>query len=363
MHFRALAQELVHRGHQVVVLVDGQRRDVARHNDNPLVYTWPSRRPNSMRDLLFLLRFIRKHRPTCFVANFGASNLMMCAGWLMRVPVRIDWYHTLSTQVGLDWRVSSLKLRCLRLRKRMIYKAATNVVANSEATRSDLRRVFRVPAEKCNVFFNSLADPFRDLCLPKNEHGRKVITCVGRLNQSKGQDVLIRAMNKVKDKYPDVLVEFVGTGDLENSLVRLAAELGVDSICSFIGSVAHDEVLRRMASAIVTIVPSRDEAFGLVAIESLAVGTPVIGSRVGGIAEIVRDTIDGFLVPPDDPALLAQKIGMMLSDVELARTMGTNARRRFLEHFEQQAIVAQQAVWLEDLLNQRQAPKRRTLSM
>jgi glycosyltransferase involved in cell wall biosynthesis len=105
-----------------------------------------------------------------------------------------------------------------------------------------------------------------------------------------------------------------------------------------------------MAESALTVVPSRSEAFGLVVIESMAVGTPAVASAVGGIPEIIRDGVDGFLVPPDDPAALADKIGLLLSNAELRHKMGLNARERFLSRFEQSRVVKEQADWLEQIV-------------
>lgn len=105
-----------------------------------------------------------------------------------------------------------------------------------------------------------------------------------------------------------------------------------------------------MATASVCVVPSRSEAFGRVNIEAMAAGTPVVASGVGGIPEIVRDGQDGFLVPPDNPQALADKLRLILSDPALRAAMGQSARQRFLDCFEQQANVARQADWFEALV-------------
>ena len=103
-----------------------------------------------------------------------------------------------------------------------------------------------------------------------------------------------------------------------------------------------------MATA--TILPSRSDNCPLVTIESLAVGTPVIGSRVGGIPEVVRDGLDGFLVPPGDPQALAAKLNLILTDHELLRELRANARKGFLSRFEQRGAVRKQSHWLETIL-------------
>jgi len=347
-HFMALSKELVRRGHQVVILVDNLKQVEGNYRDNPIVYTWPSKRPVKLRDARFLYRLVRKYQPECLIANFGAENVMLLVGLLMRVPCRIAWYHTLSAQIDTDAGLSRWKVNLLRLRKRIVYRAATHIVANSRASREDVQRVFRVSERKCRVFYNSLADPLEDVDLPQDAKKQKLI-CVGRLHPSKGQDVMLRAMVLLRQVLPDAYIEFIGDGPCRASYIQLAHDLGVEDRCIFGGSINHHEVLTRMASSVVTVVPSRSEAFGLVNIESLAVGTPVIASSVDGIVEIIRDGMDGFLVPPEDPGALAKRIETLLSNPELRQAMSANAREHFLSQFEQKKIVEQQAEWLESL--------------
>lgn len=87
----------------------------------------------------------------------------------------------------------------------------------------------------------------------------------------------------------------------------------------------------------------------------MAAGTPVIASRVGGIPEAIRDGVDGFLVPPDDPEALAEKIKTLYTDPGLREQMGKNARQRFLDMFELTKNIEQQTLWLEKLVQQRRS--------
>lgn len=347
-HFVALAKELARRGHRVVLLTPHRRLDLQNPDANPAVYTWPSERPTRLRDAQFLLRLVREMKPDVFIANFAAVNLMTLTGWLFGVPHRIAWYHTISGQLSHDNAGPRWKSKLLDLRKRIVYNATTQIVANSKAGAADVQTVYAVPSVKCRVFFNSLADPFEGGELPVVSQDEKLL-CVGRLFLSKGQDVLIRALVPLKQRFPRVQVEFVGEGPARNALHSLALELGVSEQCIFSGHVGHRQVLEKMASATATVVPSRSEAFGLVNIESMAVGTPVIGSAVEGILEIIRDGLDGFLVPPDNPEMLAAKLEAVLSNPQLRREMSVNARRRFLAKFEQRRLVQEQADWQEAL--------------
>lgn len=345
-HFRALAKELARRGHRVITIVDHQRRDVENHAANPAVFTWPSYRPVRLRDAIFLYSLLRKYPADCVITTFGSTNVMVTTGWLTRVPLRVAWYLTLQEAIDIDRTVSRWWLKFMRFRKRLIYKLATHIVPNSEAGSQDVQSVFGVPASKCHVGYLSLPDPqgnrdWQDI--PKL--GCRPI-CVGRLHATKGQDVLIRAVARLKSTLPEMRVEFVGDGPRRNELVELAQQLGVTDHCLFSGRLPHDEVLRRMAASSVTVAPSRSECFGLVNLESLAVGTPVVASDVGGIGEIFHDGVEGFLVAPEDDEALAERIHMVLSDTTLRQTMSARARERF-QVFEQCKVVREQADWLE----------------
>lgn len=347
-HFKTLSHELAGRGHRVVYLPHGQKINV--NEGNFIVRSFPSPRPTKPRDFVFLYKLIRQYHPDCLIANFGAANVMTLVGWLTRVPHRVDWYHTLSTQIFEDSPYPRWKIELLVQRKKLVYRLVTHIIANSAAAAEDAQRVYDIPAHKCHVFYNALADPLPGLPQPLLAETPPKIVCVGRLWPTKGQDTLIRAIALLKSRILDVSVEFVGDGPQREEYERLAQQLGVADRCIFMGKVSHNEVLARMAASTVCVVPSRSEAFGLVNIESMAVGTPVVASRVGGIPEIVRDGQDGFLVPPNDPRALADRLGLILSDPTLRAQMSQNARQRFLECFELRASVSKQADWFESLV-------------
>ncbi len=352
--FCALASELAHRGHRAILLVDGQRKDVEDHQGNPAVYTWPSRRPTKLRDAVFLLRLIQRYRPDCLIANFASTNVMILTGWLTAVPVRIAWCHTLRSQLALDSRLPPWKWQWLQVRKSLVYALSTHLVAVANALAEELQRdpLRILRRARTVVSYNSLGDPLPGGLgeCPRESRSRTRFTCAARFDPSKGQDVLIRAVAMLKDEFPDVRVEFLGDGPTRLVCEGLAESLGVKAHCHFAGCVSHNEVMRRMAGAVAKVLASRSDACPLVAIESMSVGTPVVASKVGGIPEIIRDGVDGFLVPPEDPQALAEKLSLLLANPQLADGMGTAARSRFLEHFEQWGAVTRLADWLEQLV-------------
>ncbi len=104
-----------------------------------------------------------------------------------------------------------------------------------------------------------------------------------------------------------------------------------------------------MASSWVVVVPSRAEALGAVNMESLAVGTPVVASDTGGIGEVIRDGVDGFLVAPEDAAALGAHIERLFTDRNEWQMMSMAARQGFLDRFEMQRNIGRQVSWLEEL--------------
>ena len=348
-HFSALAKRLVARGHRVVILTPHRKVALEDHDGNPAIYTWPSERPTHLRDAFFLWGLIRRYHADCVVANFAAVNVMVLVGWLARVRVRVSWYHTPSAAIDIDSIELAWVLKLKRIRKRMVYGLATHVVTVSKATAVDSQKVFRIPKRKSLVFFNSLDEHQVSPRVRSSVASGQNLICVGRLDKIKGQDVLIRALAILGLTGLYARVDFVGEGPQESGYRRLARDLGVERCCAFLGRRPHYEVLNRISDAVVSIIPSRCEGLCLVAIESLAAGTPVIASEVGGLPEIIEHGVEGFLVPPDDPEALASKLKLLLNDAELRRRMGLNGRERFLSTFEQGKIVEQQADWLESI--------------
>jgi len=350
--FRALGQELVRRGHRVVYLTWGPGSPPEQRVENPAVYRWPSPRPTKFRDAAFCWHMVRRLRPHCLIANFGATNVMMTVGFAAGVPCRVAWYWTLSKQIELDWAGSNWRIKWLRWRKRWVYKLATHIVGPSLAAVEDAQRVYGVPPEKCRVLHSSLPDPLAKIRTWSCQNG-PVVLCVGRFHPSKGQDVLLQAMVRVVQQVPEARLRLIGQGPTLPYCKDLATRIGIASRCEFVDAIPHEDVFAEMASASVVVVPSRDEAFGFVAIEAMAVGTPVVASCVGGLAEIVRDGQDGFLVQPDDPGSLAEALIRILRDKHLRARLGQNARARFLDSFEQSRVVKEQADWLESIIAER----------
>jgi len=143
----------------------------------------------------------------------------------------------------------------------------------------------------------------------------------------------------------------IGDGPHRASLERRAAELGLSGQVSFAGPQPHAELPRYYAIADAFVVPSTDhETFSIAACEAMSCQRPVIGTRVGGLPEVVRDGETGFLVPPGDAAALAERIGILLDDQSLRERMGAAGREWTLQMFTWDRVIARMIACYEQVL-------------
>lgn len=154
---------------------------------------------------------------------------------------------------------------------------------------------------------------------PPDVHGAPLVGFVGRLEPVKGPDVFVRAAVHIAEERPDVRFVLAGSGSQLETLRRLADSLGLSKCLLIPGAVdSVPPLLRRMS---VLMVPSRSEAFGLIAAEALALGVPVVAARVGGLPDLVIDGETGLLADPGDPQSFATAALRLLDDRDRALRM------------------------------------------
>jgi glycosyltransferase involved in cell wall biosynthesis len=153
--------------------------------------------------------------------------------------------------------------------------------------------------------------------------GKKIVLCVCRLVEQKGLVFLIEAMHRV-----DAAFVLLGRGPLEKELAAFAAKHGLsDKFFPCTERVSDRELVDLYRTADVFVLPSLYEPFGMVIVEAMACGKPVIGTDVGGIPEIIREDTNGFLVPPRSPRALADRINAILENEDKAARFGIAGRK------------------------------------
>jgi len=216
--------------------------------------------------------------------------------------------------------------------RRASIRSAFLVAAPSSYTIEKLVQQQRVPAERTRKIpwplspaFLHFADRPADLPLPAGFPAGDILLTVGRLaaaERYKGTDSLIQALGQLRDAFPALRLVSVGGGDDLPRLQGLAKELGVSDRVHFLEGLTRPEVAACYAHAEIFALPSSGEGFGLVFLEAMAFRKPVVAAAAAGALDVVRDEVNGVLVPPQDTASLVAALRKLLANRALRETLG-----------------------------------------
>ena len=176
---------------------------------------------------------------------------------------------------------------------------------------------------------NAVQQELGDGSPPRVRTGRpRRLLFAGRLEHVKGPQVLVEALPRILREHPGTTVGICGSGPMAGPLREMIDRLGLGASVELLGWLDTDPLRRQMADADVVVIPSLcPEAFGLSCLESLAVGTPVVATAVGGLPDLVRPDVTGLLTEPGDVDGLVTAVGRLLSDEPLRRRLGEQGRR------------------------------------
>jgi glycosyltransferase involved in cell wall biosynthesis len=331
-----LAEEAARRGHEVRVLTMGYCRGCSQEAsvqvDRFIAAVKHGKLANLRSWLAFSARAPGQVRRAAAEMNpeIVASFFLVPAGWL--VARTISGIPHVTTIVGADIHDPTRRISPDRswLVRRMAGRAIRHAAAVTAGTRDMVARTQAVfPGTR--VYRISLGVPplapdrrsRTELGLP--EHGLVVAT-LSRLVQRKRLDLLLRAMADLR--HLPIQAVIMGFGPAEQSLRQLAAELGISHQVRFTGAVSEADKAAYLGAADIFCLPSEHEAFGLVFVEAMSLGTPVITTNVGGQTDIVREGIDGFLIPTGDHHALADRLVLLHDHPERLAAMQPAARER-----------------------------------
>jgi glycosyltransferase involved in cell wall biosynthesis len=234
----------------------------------------------------------------------------------------------------------------LRESIRRLYRRADQIVALSQGVADDLVRLDPALTSRTVVIHNACVDErvraasARPVARDGVPAGRKLIVACGRLHRQKGFEHLLRAMAELRGRVPSHLW-ILGEGPERAALEGLARTLGIERDVTFLGF--REDPYRFMAAGDVFVLSSLYEGFGNVVVEAMACGLPVVSTDCPhGPSEIITEGVNGLLVPPTDPAALAQALERVLRDDALRARLAEGSRQRARD-FEAEAIAARYA--------------------
>ncbi len=291
----------------------------------------------------------------------AAAGEVLAARW--GVP-HAAMFHTLG-DVKLRARASEHERPDRLETERHLVHHLDRIVAATEHERRLLQQIYRVPPARVAVIplgvdLGRFAPGDRAMArarlgIPAEE---RVVLAVGRIEPLKGLDILIRSLAEMSDREGVALYIIGGDERAAAEIARLRAvaeQVGVADAVRFLGPRPHEALVDYYAAADVVAVPSFYESFGLVAVEAMASGVPVVASRVGGLASTVVDGRTGYLIPWRCPTPFAEKIETLLRNEELRRALGAGARDRMEHGYAWSAVARQVASLYETLIAERTA--------
>ncbi len=288
-----------------------------------------------------LTRLLRRERVTILQTHGARANFYgRIAGRLAGVPVIISTVHNSLK----DYEVCSLTrwfyITALRLTLPLVHR----IICVSDSNRCDQIDECPAVAARIQTVYNGI-DPSAFPSQPNREKVRKelgivtgpVLVMIARLTEAKGHRVLLQALPHLIEAWPQLCCVFVGDGELRDQLHRLVVERAVERSCRFLG--VREDIVDILAAADVVVMPSLSEGFPFVLLEALAMGCPVVASRVNGIPELIEHHKTGLLVPARDPQALMMAIQEILSNPIAAAKMGAAGRAVVQKQFTVEHMV------------------------
>ena len=239
----------------------------------------------------------------------------------------------------------------------MTYEAK-HVIACSNSVKRELENHFHLPSGKITVIPNGVEIGKFEIDVNREnvkrlygiEPHERVVLFVGRLVPQKGVDSLIKAIPLIASRHRNVKFLISGDGWSRGYLEDLAKRTGFGNRIRFLGFIPDSELPKLIASADVLVVPSIYEPFGIVALEGMAAGTPVVAANVGGLAEIIEHEKTGVLVYPGNPESIAWGVNRVLSDPGFSRWITENAKNKVKEVYSWNAIAEKTVALYERII-------------
>ena len=341
-----LSHRLIKDGHEVTVVTYKEGNVEDFENDGGVkVYRVNNYmiNPNNFIDWIMQLNFNLISKATEIINKEGPFDVIHAHDWLVtyaaktlkdafKIPI-IATIH--ATESGRNSGIHDETQRYINDSEWLLTYEATEVIVNSNYMKNELQRLFGLPYEKINVvpngvnlnLYNGVEKDynFRRQYAADNE---KIILYVGRLVYEKGIQNLIAAMPKILNGYHDSKLIIAGRGGMIDELRDEVRRLGIDNKVYFTGYLSLDKVTKMYKCADVAVFPSTYEPFGVVALEGMLSGTPVVVSDVGGLNEIVDHRVNGMKSYAGNPNSIADSILELLYNPGLCAEISKNAKAK-----------------------------------
>ena len=298
---------------------------------------------NNFIDWVMQLNFNMIARAGEIIAKEGNFDVIHAHDWLVAYAAKtlkhaystpmIATIH--ATEAGRNSGIRGETQKYINDTEWMLTYEASEVIVNSNYMKNELQRLFGLPFEKINVVPNGVnlnlfngVDRDYDFRRQYAMDNEKIILFMGRLVYEKGIQHLISAMPKVLANYHDAKLVIAGKGGMIDELRNQVNSLGISDKVYFTGYLSSKNVQKMYKCADIAVFPSTYEPFGIVALEGMLSGAPVVVSDIGGLNEIVDHGVNGMKSYAGNPNSLADSILTLLFDHKLCDTIAKNAKNK-----------------------------------
>jgi glycosyltransferase involved in cell wall biosynthesis len=311
------------------------------------VFEWNAPRRDPVT-FLRMLRFMRRRKYDILhthIFDWQGRVIALFAG----IPVIITTYHLVS-----DWDLTGNFVRYLKVKLDSLTSRLNDkiIVVGEDVKRSAIQKG-KIPAEKIVTVQNGI--DVNAFCDSSDGEGirselglndRRIIIAIGRLVEQKGHTWLIEAANILRKDYPDISVLIVGEGDLKDTLESQIRDNGLEGTVKLLG--ARRDIQKLLAISELYVMPSLFEGLPITLLEAMAAGKPIVATEVDGIRNVLRNGIEGLIIPPKESEGLAGAISDLLSDRHLAESLAQSSLKKVREDFNIQDHVKRiEEIYLE----------------
>ncbi len=326
-------------GYRIVVLTSGEKggADVQEVRDGYTVYRLGysfkvSNTPFSFAWFGKVRRILQKESPDVVHIHTPVPGIGDIAAFFARVPVVVT-YHASTMRKGKGNSIVNMIIAGYeKILLPFLLSKAEKIICASDFIRDDFLSAYK--EKSITLTPGVYPEHFTPNAFLKSKSPTILFVAgrIGRTDTYKGLDTLLDAMALVSKKVPSARLVVVGDGDMLYEY-EMRAERLTPGIVSFTGTLHGEMLTAEYQKAHVLAHPSRNESFGMVILEAMATELPVVATNVGGIPTLLQDGKTGFLVPPGNSEMLAEKLIEVLTDHELSAALGKNGRLRAIENY------------------------------
>ena len=275
---------------------------------------------------------IKLTKPDIVNLHYIAENAFFCLGVRKFLKFKfivnihgedIEWYNNRS--IFSRW----LTKETLR--------NADYVLSNSNHLLCQAKKIYPGVGIKSNTVGNGI-DLNSIKISGKFKNDREYLLSIGNFSFKKGFDVLVQAFNIIHSKHPNIDLLMIGDGSEREKCEKLSVKFGPNNSIKFIGEINHSKITAFLDGSKIFVLPSRREPFGIVLLEAMAAGKPIVATRVGGVPEVVKEGENAILVESNSPGFLAEGIMKLLDNSDLSVQFGKKSNE-IVKEFTWEKIV------------------------